>query len=337
MNNLKIESDRLVAIDYLKAIAIISVIITHTYVSKDANAALLLIGRPFWIDMAVPVFMILSGFTNSFSSDRRNINNLRQWFVWNNIYHKLIRILFPYAIILLIETIAYTLFAPRTLKELLYGYCTGGWGPGSYYIAILIQLLVLFPILLILFKKSPAMALILTFAAHLIFDILSNTIPFPGWLYRLSIFRYLVFIIMGIMLYYYREKIIERKLLIIILMVLSALYIWVCNYNGYVPFIFTKWTVTSLPTVFWAFGLVLFGFKYLNIMKNNFFTKAFSTVGKASFHIFLTQMVYFGFSLGQFGLLLNLLICIIGGITFYFIELWILKWLKTKQKTSCVV
>lgn len=60
------ESKRLVAIDYMKAIAIMLVVITHTYQVRGTYKSLLLIGRPFWIDMAVPIFMILSGFTYSY-------------------------------------------------------------------------------------------------------------------------------------------------------------------------------------------------------------------------------------------------------------------------------
>ena len=49
-------------IDVLKGICIIFVIITHY---NWSNAARLKYFFPFWIDMAVPIFMIISGYENA--------------------------------------------------------------------------------------------------------------------------------------------------------------------------------------------------------------------------------------------------------------------------------
>lgn len=133
---------------------------------------------------------------------------------------------------------------------------------------------------------------------------------------------------MGMIIYFYREKIYKNKVIIVALSILGGVYIWMCNYYGYVPPIFSKWTVTSLPTVFWAFGLVILGFKYLNIENNNILIRILSLIGKASFHIFLTQMVYFCFGLGKFNLIINLLACLIGGVIFYNFETKVLKVFK---------
>lgn len=101
-----------------------------------------------------------------------------------------------------------------------------------------------------------------------------------------------------------------------------------CNYYGSVPLVFSKWTVTSLPTVFWAFGLVIFGFKYLEIKHISWIAKLFSTIGKASYHIFLTQMVYFIFVGGlsnRIGVAANILICVVAGLLFYYFEIFVLS------------
>lgn len=330
------KAERIAAIDYIKAIAIVFILLTHTYETTNAYTSLLAIGRPFWIDMAVPIFMILSGFTYSLSSDNDKIESLKKWFSWSNMSRKLSRLLFPYSITLVIETVLFQIFAPKTWKELLYMYFTGGWGPGSYYTPILVQLIVLFPVLYLLFKKSPAMAFAVSFGIHLGFDILSNTIPIADWIYRLLIFRYFGFIIMGIALYYYREKISRKWIFVIAAMMVSAFYIWMCSYYGYVPQIFSKWTVTSLPTVFWAFGLVLIGFRFLNTKKSNFLLITFGIIGKASYHIFLTQMVYFAWSFVHFGFIINSLICIIVGVAFYFCDNELMKLIKLCQNKTAL-
>lgn len=63
---------RIMAIDYLKSIAVILVILTHALSKKQR----LKIAGPFWISMAVPIFMILSGFTNSLSADKIKLVHL---------------------------------------------------------------------------------------------------------------------------------------------------------------------------------------------------------------------------------------------------------------------
>lgn len=67
--------NRVNQLDWLKAFAIIMVLITHTLQSLNIYSDALIIGRPFWIDMAVPIFMIISGFTFSMSAEKNNISS----------------------------------------------------------------------------------------------------------------------------------------------------------------------------------------------------------------------------------------------------------------------
>lgn len=309
-------SNRVIAIDYLKAISIMLIILTHS-MSAEVNDMLL---GPFWIDMAVPIFIIISGITFSLSADRKNIDKLSKWFSWNFIKKKLTRILIPYGIILTMEIVTYMVIDPKSLQELTYKIITGGWGPGSYYIPILMQLLVVFPILYLSFKKHPKTTMILTFGLHLGFDIVSNTLPIAGWIYRLLIFRYLAFIVVGIMLYHYPKMVTKKRKQLIFLALLSGAYIWTCTYYGYMPLIFTQWNTTSLPTVFWALSIVILGLKHLNDKEDNSIAGAIKTIGKASLHIYLVQMAYFHFEFGRLGAILNMLLCIIIGTLFYYIE-----------------
>ncbi|MBS4537869.1 acyltransferase [Clostridium sp. D2Q-11] len=310
------KKNRLIAIDYLKTISILLVIFTHAISAKFNDRIL----GPFWIDMAVPIFMIISGLTYSLSAKRKDINKFSEWFIWDNLKKKLTRVLIPYAVIISIEVGAYTIIDPQSFGKLLYKVTTGGWGPGSYYIPILLQLMVIFPLLFISFNKYPKSTMILAFSIHLAFDIYSNMLPIETKIYRLLIFRYLAFIMMGIMLYHYPRKVKKKGKELIVLAILSGAYIWMCTYYGYKPFIFTKWNSTSLPTVFWAFGIVVLGFKYLNYIKDNIFINIAKIISKASLHIYLVQMVYFHFDFDRFGLVFTMMAPIIIGIFFYYIE-----------------
>ncbi len=299
---------RIMAIDYLKAIAIILVILTHA-MSKVQR---LKVGGPFWISMAVPIFMIISGFTNSMSADRKNIESLSQSFKVEELLTKLSRILLPYLIIVFVELflgISQRIlldtgpFISFTLKDFLLFLLTGGIKPGSYYIVILLQFTVIYPLMLQLFQKSAKQSICLFFSIHFLFDMITNYSPIPGKIYRLLIFRYLAFIIMGIALYYSSHKVRKN---IKWLGVSSVVYIWIYAYLGYVPKVFAKWTNTSLPTVFWATTLVILGMNYLEREDTNLLTKLFSEIGQASYHIFLVQKLLFGFGLNKFLIYLNI-------------------------------
>lgn len=323
---------RVMAIDYLKAIAVILVILTHA-LSKTQR---LKIGGPFWISMAVPIFMIISGFTNTLSADKNNIDSLSQYFTKEELIPKLLRVILPYLVIVLLELLLGIFqevifntgpFISFSLKDFIFYFLTGGTTPGSYYILILIQFIFLYPFMFLAFKKLGKNSIILFFLVHLIFDALTTYLPIPAELYRVSIFRYLAFIVMGIALYYSYHTI--RKYTGW-LTILSVIYIWTYAYLGYIPKLFSKWTNTSLPIVFWALYLVILGMKYLEKENRNLVTYLFSRIGKASYHIFLVQKIIFGFGLNKLFNSMNLniflssiisiiLSCFLG-IVFYDIE-----------------
>lgn len=303
-------NQRIMAIDYLKGIAVILVILTHA-LSKNQR---LKIAGPFWISMAVPIFMTLSGFTNTLSANKNKITSFKQYFRKEQFVPKLVRIVWPYSLIILFELgvglvkknlLQTGPFVDFAVVDYIVYILTGGTTPGSYYVLILIQFLFLFPLILFAYKKSPKKSLVLFFTIHFLFDLTANCWPIPGKIYRVLIFRYLAFIIMGIALYYSYPtlKKIWKKLALI-----SWVYIGMYAYVGYVPKVFSKWTNTALPTVFWALALVILGMKYLEIENNNVFRYWFSRIGQASYQIFLMQKFLFGFGLNQLLREMNLII-----------------------------
>jgi len=68
----EISRSRNFSIDLLKTISILFVVITHFAYPSDFRQKLLF---PFYIDMAVPIFMIISGYNyyNSCESKNQNI------------------------------------------------------------------------------------------------------------------------------------------------------------------------------------------------------------------------------------------------------------------------
>ena len=76
---------RLYCIDILKGICSIFVIITHYNWQETERLKFLF---PFWIDMAVPVFMIISGYLYAKSYKKKEISNIGSAYLLENILNK---------------------------------------------------------------------------------------------------------------------------------------------------------------------------------------------------------------------------------------------------------
>lgn len=85
------EKQRIEFLDYLKAICVLMVIITH-YEWTDKTS-------PFFtmlINMAVPVFMIISGYNFAMSNRKKAEGRLGKMYGWEMMKPKLIRFLVPF-------------------------------------------------------------------------------------------------------------------------------------------------------------------------------------------------------------------------------------------------
>lgn len=332
LNNKK-SSTRLMAIDYLKAIAVILVIINHSL----TNTQQLKVGGPFWISMAVPIFMIVSGFTYSMSASRHESDSFKDYFGRDILVKRISRFMIPFLIVFVLEILLKSIvplsFQSESMKKsipVLVSFLIGGAGPGSYYIPVLLQFVFVFPIIYSSYRKSTVKTVAMVFSIQLAFDILTNLLNIPGSIYRLLIFRYLSLIVMGIVLFFNRKELIKRIRFVAFFSIGSIIYAFIVNYTSYKPVVFTFWTKTALPMVFFAFSIVIWGMKVLEIKNTNWITGITSLMGRASFHIFLTQKLLFGFGLNKFFRTINfttlastigaVILSSILGIIFYCLE-----------------
>lgn len=79
-------------LDLLKGLCIILVIITHCSWNDDERVKLLF---PFWVDMAVTIFMIVSGYVGTLSLNRKNLSLLNMYSP-KEVLKKLLRYTVPY-------------------------------------------------------------------------------------------------------------------------------------------------------------------------------------------------------------------------------------------------
>ena len=93
-------------LDILKGICIIFVVITHFSWMNEIELWLLF---PFTIDMAVPVFMLISGYVYAASYRRNNVENILQGYSIKRLRKSFLRYTIPYVTCFSAEVILYVI------------------------------------------------------------------------------------------------------------------------------------------------------------------------------------------------------------------------------------
>lgn len=322
--NVITEKSRDIFIDYIKVIAMVLIIFTHMLWTESEKNRMLF---PFWVDLAVPILMVVTGY-NYFNSFKRNEEGLSK-----KIVRYLNRIIIPYIIIAILEIIC-CLRNTIELKTILPFIFTGGLGPGSYYTFVMIQVILFFPIMYLISNRYRHGEIVL-FIINLIFELIIAIIDFPPSWYRLCSIRYFTFIATGI--FFVKNKDVvqyNKKTIETLCLICGVGIIWILNYSKIQLPLFRQWTYSSLPTVLLTFFyfLKIFEIRYRRI------NKYIVLVSRASFHIYLIQMFYYQFYYNNVMkytnnhriilIPFNILLCGLFGVLFYILEIKIREMLK---------
>lgn len=317
-------------LDVLKGICILMVIFTHFTWTADERLSLCF---PLWIDMAVPIFMLISGYVNALSYQRKNITSLKQSFTIKNLLRPFIRYTLPFLIIYILEVIFHLVSGAvtgdaMTWQQYLLGLVTGGWGAGSYYYPVMLQFILMFPFIFLVIKKFKHNGLIICFLTNLFWEAIKFPLGVSSGLYRLLAFRYIFLIAFGcyISLFGYANK--KVHILSISGALLGFLFIVLSQYTSYSPIIFTQWTATSLAAI--LFILPLFSAIVLNVNSIPKYLKPLAFIGKASYNIFFVQMALsyalaISVDIRILALIIEMVGCVGLGLLFYLIETPITK------------
>lgn len=325
-------------IDFLKGIAILSVIVHHIFL-PTATKNLLLI--PFWGVLAVPIFLTISGFTLSLSNKYNGLNNcknyINNYYNQKNLINKAKRLFIPYLVMFSIEIAAITITDKMpSLKHIAKLFVLGGGNaPGSYYILVLFQIITVFPFLTLLYNKLKNYSFIIIGIVQLVYEFTIYALKIDNSIAKYTAFRYLFFVLCGIWLYNnYKRKL--NYAMLSISMIIGMTWIICTSYFAYTPKIFfATWTDTSLPTAFWYVPIMLILFnKFAGTeLKHKSLICKF---GRASYHIYLVQMLYFLFVGNRFGndfinTVVALVACSTVGTLFYLAEQKINAYIKKKR------
>lgn len=282
---------RIEFLDYLKAICVLMVIITHyDWTDKSSPVFTML------INMAVPVFMIISGYNFAMSNAKKAEGKLSKMYSWEMLRPKLVRFLVPYLFVCVIEIVLRLAYG----REVTLGraFLEGGYGPGSYYVPVMMQLLFIFPIIYVLIEKNAKLGIFLVGSVNLFFEIAVRVFEIEKHDYRLSLGRYLLLVAFGCYLYLYPKSRIKTYQLAAMFFVGLAYIIAVFEFNYKLP-LFRYWKTTAMPIAFYIFPIVVILFrKFYHSTIPGSIGRILTWIGQASYHIFLTQMVYFHFDFG---------------------------------------
>lgn len=151
-SKLNITNERNHTIDFLKGLAIILIVITHfEWTSKEIRNFTF----PYIINMAVPIFMIITGYVYSMSYDKKNVEHLEDAYSLRLIVPKIIRYTLPFLFIVIWEIIDPRIPMHFNKKlDALQWFLDGTVGKGSYYYPIMIQLVFVFPLIYFVIKKK---------------------------------------------------------------------------------------------------------------------------------------------------------------------------------------
>ena len=329
------KSNRNHFIDLLKGICIIFVIVTHFNWTDDEKLQYYF---PYWLNMAVPIFMIISGYVYAFSYRKNKIECFSDAYLPRNVVPKLIRYTIPYAIAFVIE-IVYMIQKGKLLIDeelpltLVKSFIVGGFGPGTYYYPMMIQFVFVYPIVYFIVKKYELKGVLLVGLINALYELVQCAYNMNYGCYRLLIFRYLLLIAVGCYISY--EKIKWNVPLLISSFVIGLLFILNYSYREYEPRVLTHWTKTSFVACLYIIPIAIIMIRKFS--KIRFLPLEF--LGKASYNIFLTQMVWYRFGFRRMKaemtdrlwlLVADVVLCIVVGIIFYYVEAPVTRFVSRK-------
>jgi surface polysaccharide O-acyltransferase-like enzyme len=275
--------------DVLRGLAILGVVAIHStgeglnFTADSFNFNFTLLWRQI-INFSVPLFLSISGFFMA----RKNINSSEEYFLFlkNQIPKVYIPCMFWSLIALLV---AFFLFGKPLLDELFKMLSFQAVGP-YYFIALIIQFYILFPVLKIFSNIHGVLisAIVSLTMTILIFYIRYYTnISFPLIIYAGLFPTWVVFFVYGLYLGSGGKISISNKSLVLGILI-SYLFSCIESYCLYSNFNQAADAVTAVKPTSFIYSLFVISFLFKNIGFVSI--EVLKTLGKMSFGIYLIHM-----------------------------------------------
>lgn len=284
---------RLVLIDWIKAVCVVLVILTHSDFMNDAMLDKTGLFYLLCVNKAVPCFMFLSGYVFALGAKNTALN---EQYSLKKLVPKLMRLTVPtilyYAAYVVIMALS---GKAMTLGEVAECFVMGDFGRGSYYYAVMVQFTLIAPLVYEIIKKYAQLGVAVIGAANLLYEIVWTMGDFSDRIYRICALRYLLVIAFGMYLSVKKAANIRPRY-VTLMGVLGLCYILLPYFTGYEYKIFTvePWNRSGMMSAFYVMAVMYAVFYFFSDVQETGFTgRAVSRVGQASYHIMYTQMLYF--------------------------------------------
>ena len=315
MKNDLILNKQLPLINYLKALAIVCVILIHSKVR-------IFIISPYLINLAVPLFIFIMGFNYSNSFIRKGYNKISELYNTKELIKKFLKFSIPYFICTFCLSVSDNLFFLIDKSN----------ENGRYFFVLIVQLLFIIPLLFYYIKKNLKKSLIILFFLYIFYEIFCTILITDYDLffilksYKFMVLRYILLVGFGIA-FSLDKDFFKSKFVNILSFLFGIICIFILHYlqpNMY-PFFMKHnlWNATESLSVFYIFPVIRFLY-FKNIKFKGIFHTVLTLIGNASWYIFLVQMVYFGMfpcykinGLSFSKIILNIFICVVLGVLFY--------------------
>lgn len=283
---------RLHEIDFIKGVAIISVILLHT-LSQDVMTAAI---APLHIAQAVPLFLFITYYL-SFKglAEKEDGEVCSYYYSLKRVKRVLKEVAAPFFAVVALEVfsrIAINIYLGKffTISELTVVFFGGG--PGSYYFWIYLQLWILIPLIFVILKRFRWAGVIMVLLLSIALNVVCDRISITPETYRVLFIRYF-FLSVPAFLLVDRENQGKKKLPIGVIAAITiscAYLVYFMNFDLSPYILNLGWVGQQWPAYFWTYlvfiGLFYLGHQLIGTRVSHFF----EFLGKNSWYIFLTQM-----------------------------------------------
>jgi hypothetical protein len=338
-------------------------------------------GVALWERISIPVFLVIMGFNMGFSFKQKGETSLRKLYSWNYFKRKIWRYIIPFFLLYLVSTLlglaikgfdALSQYKSRWSFSHLFIGILPFYGPGNWFLSVVFWTIPIMPLLYKGFSGKLYWRIITLVLCYVVELILQLTIFFifdphhisswPEYNTFLYFYRFLVttpffmFSAIGLGMWFSRNPNIfaKQNIFIWILFPLSLCYLIAYQFFEFrFEFILGDYNLFAFPYSAFLFLVVM---KILPKNSDNLFIKGVKVIGRSTYHILLTQILYFAITLSLYGdhycasimginptdfricmlyLILNWIICIPIGVSWWYGE-FKLRDYRLRRKTRSV-